>query len=780
LKLRSLICSGIGLSVLLCPIAHADHADPLPGHSVHGDTFDEGPRRGAYLMGNTGNVHFPVTGLSKEAQEFFDQGIGQLHGFWYLEAERSFRQVAAIDPECPMAYWGMAMANLTNAKRAKGFIEEAVKKQTAAQSSERENKWISALADFYKDKSKESTRKKNYVDALARLMKEYPDDIEAKAFYVRYAWEYRASGEVKLDNEGLDKVMQEIFKAAPDHPAHHFRIHWWDDKDAKRAITAAAMCGPAATAIAHMWHMPGHTYSKLNRYEDAAWQQEASTRTDHAYMIRDRVMPYEIHNYAHNNEWLVRDLVFVGRVGDAIDLSKNMIELPRHPKYNASSNRGSGAEYGRARLIDVLSQHEMWPQFISLCKGVYLQDEEDAEQELRKLRYLGVALAATGDAAGAKQQITAIEKLKKKAIATAATQPATAPSTTQPSTPQPVVKQPAASAKLAAAPSTRPATRPVVRGRGGPANNPGQSMDQAIAHIQAHLALAAGDAKKGAELLAKADARKEHQSQAQLAAGDKAKAESLARDAVNQGKGQTYPLANQVLVLHAIGKTEEAKQAFEKLREIADYVDLSVAPYSRLGSIAKEFGFGDDWRSPRVLPKDLGKRPALSTLGPFRWSPWTAPTWEAKGANGQPLSLSQYRGKPVIVVFYLGHGCLHCTQQLHAFIPAAKEFAAAGISIVAVSTDSPEDLNKAWEGAKLDGGAIPFPLVSDPKLEIFKAYRVYDDFEKSSLHATFLIDGQGKIRWQDISYQPFMDTKFLVKESKRLLAQDLTAAAAAK
>ena len=50
--------------------------------------------------------------------------------------------------------------------------------------------------------------------------------------------------------------------------------------------------------------MPGHTYTDLKRYADAAYQQEGSARVDHACMARDRIMPFEIHNYAHNNQWL--------------------------------------------------------------------------------------------------------------------------------------------------------------------------------------------------------------------------------------------------------------------------------------------------------------------------------------------------------------------------------------------------------------------------------------------------------------------------------------------
>ena len=83
-----------------------------------------------------------------------------------------------------------------------------------------------------------------------------------------------------------------------------------------------------------------------------------------------------------------------------------------------------------------------------------------------------------------------------------------------------------------------------------------------------------------------------------------------------------------------------------------------------------------------------------------------------------------------------------------------------------VSVDTPETNKKFAESLHAD-----FPLLSDPSLEIFKAYRAYDDFEKTPLHGTFLIDGNGKIRWQNISYEPFMAPEFLLEEAKRLLSQ---------
>jgi peroxiredoxin len=92
------------------------------------------------------------------------------------------------------------------------------------------------------------------------------------------------------------------------------------------------------------------------------------------------------------------------------------------------------------------------------------------------------------------------------------------------------------------------------------------------------------------------------------------------------------------------------------------------------------------------------------------------------------------------------------------------DFEAAGISLVAISTESVEGLQSSFD--KL---APQFPILSDAELKVFRHYRAFDDFENKPLHGTFLIDGSGLVRWQDISYEPFNEVKFLLAESKRLL-----------
>src|SRR6266404_1821762 len=154
-----------------------EETEPAAGHSLHGEAFNEGPRQSAVLMPGTGKVELKITTRHPQAQAFFNQGVGQLHGFWYFEAERSFRQVAAIDPECAMAYWGMAMANVNNAKRASEFIKRA--RDLKTNSSPREILWIEAYDNYFTGKSKETERRKDLVLALETIVQKHPRETEA-------------------------------------------------------------------------------------------------------------------------------------------------------------------------------------------------------------------------------------------------------------------------------------------------------------------------------------------------------------------------------------------------------------------------------------------------------------------------------------------------------------------------------------------------------------------------------------------------------------------------
>jgi peroxiredoxin len=227
-------------------------------------------------------------------------------------------------------------------------------------------------------------------------------------------------------------------------------------------------------------------------------------------------------------------------------------------------------------------------------------------------------------------------------------------------------------------------------------------------------------------------------------------------------------------VLYRAGKKSEAKDEFKKLREMSGWIDSeelnSVPLFKRISVAAADLGLPIDWRLPAPVLKDIGPRPPLESLGPFRWHPVAAPNWSLSDVAGRRFSLSDYtqKGRPVLVVLYLGSTCPACVEQLNAIAPMAKEFYAAGVSIVAIGVDPRKDLTQTLTQCKSPAG-FPFPVLSDKSMTAFKAYRAYDDFEKMPLHGMFLIDGKGLIRWQDISYKPFTQTKFVLAEAKRLL-----------
>lgn len=747
----------------------------LEGHSYHGEAFDQGPRQAAYLMQGTGNVSFPVTTRDQQVQKFFNQGVAQLHGFWYFEAERSFRQAAALDPDCAMAYWGMAMANVNNATRAEKFIAAAVERRDKA--TKREQLWIDAWSAFYKaDPKKDKERREALVKAIENVVHEYPDDVEAKAYLVLQLWLNR--GPIPIaSRQAVDALIDQVLTANPMHPIHHYRIHLWDDATkASRALKSAALGGQSGPGIAHLWHMPGHTFSRLQRYADAAWQQEAASRVDHAYMMRDYVLPDQIHNYAHNHEWLIRDLSHIGRVRYGLELAKNLVEMPRHTKYNLPTKNGS-ATYGRSRLIELLQRYELWNDVVELAGTPYLEPTDVPREQVRRLRLLGAAYDELGDTAGAEKVLVELESLssKEKLAQKVAGDKAAAEAAKKPA-PKPTTSSSVPKSKA----DTKPED-PIAKAR-QTAENPFRAqiavLDAAIAEMKGRSALRREKyAEAVAEFKKAGITSGEWLARVQLAAGNKAEAERLARDVVKRNAMQVVPTANLIYVLWQLDKRSEAKQLFNDLRTLAAAADLDVPVFARLRPIADELGLPDDWRTPPTVPADVGVRPPFDSLGPIRWQPSSAPTFELTTLEGSKISLDAYRGRNVVLIFYLGSGCLHCTEQLKTFAPLTDDFRKAGIDIVAVGTDTPESLRDAQAALSAEE-KYPFTIVPNDDLSVFKKYRAYDDFEHLPLHATVLVDAAGKIRWIDIGPEPFADAKFLLGEAKRLISFDGPAAAA--
>ena len=797
-----------------------------PGHSLHGDVFNEGPRQAAYLMNGMGNVHWEISTKNPMAQRFFDQGITQLHGFWYFEAERSFRQAAAFDPECAILYWGMARANIENPSRSKGFSDQAMKKVDKA--PEKEKRLVVAWNNRVKDakeepevnedsnakdapekkatdpaKKKEPDKKqdrlKQYVKDLEAIACDYPDDIELKAMLALQYWQNNGAGIEIQSHFAINAILSDIFHANPKHPAHHFRIHLWDYKKEKLALEAAAKCGPAAPGIAHMWHMPGHTYSRLHRYADAAWQQEASARVDHAHMMRDQVMPDQIHNYAHNNEWLIRDLMLIGRPGEAVELAKNMIELPRHPKYNSFGGRGS-ASLGRERLLGVLTSYRLWPQFTALANSAYLEPTSDELKQDERLAWLAIAYDQSGNSARSKKLQEEMDSLKLTLHATAlegreslrklAEEDTKETKKTIPTPPQLLEpyelsddpfgdENDPSLPKMPSKDVNSSLTKNWSKERKEKASKLAvldvriAKLNQLRFAVEAYAAASQGKYKQALDLshqcrpVINSMTRMEWLSQA----GFGRKALDRIKKRIEEGPGELLPLAIGIWIASQNKMEDEevknlAKKWTQLLSPIAAKADPDVMLLDRIAPVIELIGEKDKWRVPVETPADVGDRPPLDSLGPFRWTPSLSPVWSATDSEGETRSTKQFAKRPLVLILYLGFGCVHCAEQLKEFSPMAEQYRAAGIDVAGIST---ETLSQLQTGLRKYNGEIRLPLIANPEVDIFKAFRCFDDFEGVPMHGTFLIDTNGRIRWQDIGYKPFMEPKFLLEEATRLL-----------
>ncbi|MCA9067451.1 MAG: redoxin domain-containing protein, partial [Planctomycetaceae bacterium] len=504
------------------------------------------------------------------------------------------------------------------------------------------------------------------------------------------------------------------------------------------------------------------------------WQQEASARVDHAHMIRDRVLPDQIHNFAHNNEWFIRNLLYTGRIHDAVDLAKNMTELPRHPKYNTIGKRGSSAYYGRMRLFIALNQNEMWPEMIELCNSAYLEPTDDESEQIKRLRHLGRAYFRNGNLDHAqtivqevkdwqakldKKKLDAQIKAENEVIAKAKKTTKQKPGQSDEDYERDLSRKSAKDLKKAQDQAAKPFATTL------------RALEKTLEEFEGQQALADGKFKEAYDLLRKAGGQDSmFMALVKLWAGDKEEAAKQATAFLPRHKNETIPLAQVAYLYWKAGKSDEAKKTFDELRKLSGPIDLDTPIFARLAPYAKELGLKADWRMPLAKADDVGVRPSLDTLGPFRWHPSQAEPWSLPDKDGNTHSLSDYQGKPVVVIFYLGFGCLHCVEQLKAFAPKAEEFKKQGIELIAISTESKESLEIALKNFNKDQ-EFAFPLVADPEYNIFKAYRAFDDFENLPLHGTYLIDPEGRVRWHDISYEPFMEPDFVLKEAARLFGQ---------
>src|ERR1700755_306136 len=239
-----------------------------------------------------GHVHFE-TSCTLQAQEKFDRGLAMVHSFFYPDSVQAFTEAAAADPQCAIAYWGIAISSRPNplilpltTTALKNGLEAVEKGKAIGTKTERERDWLAAIELYYKDYDKvdQTERGLAYEKAMEGLMQKYPDDPEAAIFYALALNETALpSDKTYAKQRKAGAILEKIEAELPDHPGVlHYLIHTYDYPPlAQRGLAAANRYSEVAPAAQHAQHMPSHTYSMLGM-----WTQSFASNTKSREMAK--------------------------------------------------------------------------------------------------------------------------------------------------------------------------------------------------------------------------------------------------------------------------------------------------------------------------------------------------------------------------------------------------------------------------------------------------------------------------------------------------------------
>ncbi|MBK7769587.1 MAG: tetratricopeptide repeat protein [bacterium] len=288
-----------------------------------------------------------MTTASADAQRWFDQGLTLCYGFNHAEAILSFGKAAAADPECAMAWWGIAYAwgpHINNPEMNEEAIEQSHAAMTTAmqklpQASPLERMLIEALHHRYAWPSPPDRTPLN--QAYAAVMREVwhanPDNADVGALFAESLMNLRPwdlwtpDGQMQPGTGELTETLASVLALEPKHPAAlHFTIHTWEASPTpEKALPAADVLRDLVPWAGHLVHMPGHIDIRLGRYAEAATANQKAIAVDLAYVEKaGRGGFYTIYR-AHNYHFLAYAAMFEGRREVALTAARDMArEVP--------------------------------------------------------------------------------------------------------------------------------------------------------------------------------------------------------------------------------------------------------------------------------------------------------------------------------------------------------------------------------------------------------------------------------------------------------------------
>ncbi len=293
---------------------------------------------------NLGDHHFKITTSKPEAQKAFDRGLTLAYSFSHERAQVEFLKAAMLDPQCAMAWWGVALVNGPHINFPIVTPEHALKALEALSKaialvdhvSPIEKELIHALEKRYANPQPQdrSPLDRTYADAMREVFNHFPNDPDVGALFAEAMMDLRpwdlwtADFKPQPGTEEIVATLQKVLELDPNHPgANHFYIHVMENSpEPKEALASADRLNTLVPAASHMVHMPAHIYARIGRWEDAAQADLNAMEVDKMYNALNPRPGFYAMYMAHNKHFYAYTAMMEGKSAQAIQYAREMVK----------------------------------------------------------------------------------------------------------------------------------------------------------------------------------------------------------------------------------------------------------------------------------------------------------------------------------------------------------------------------------------------------------------------------------------------------------------------
>ncbi|WP_170514508.1 tetratricopeptide repeat protein [Ruegeria atlantica] len=376
----------------------------------------------------------PVSTTSAEAQLWFDRGLVWTYGYNHDEAVVCFQRAAEHDPDCAMAYWGIAYAAGPNYNLPWDLRDERGQQKALAQAYDAtqqavalldtctpvEQALIRALPARYPQRDPipdMNSWNHDFADAMRTAFTDQPDHLDLHTIYVEallnltpwQMWDLKtgkpAEGAATLEAQ---KVLEDAMAndpAAMSHPGLlHLYVHLMEmSPTPEKALKAGDVLRTLVPDAGHLVHMPTHIDVLCGHYHNVVYWNEQASKADLKYYEREGAFNIYTGYRQHNYHFAIYGALFLGQMEPALRANQGLWDTT--PEEMLRIESPPMADYFESYMSmgpHILIRFGRWDE----AKALELPADPDLYRTLTATIHYAraIAHAATGDVAEAEAE----------------------------------------------------------------------------------------------------------------------------------------------------------------------------------------------------------------------------------------------------------------------------------------------------------------------------------------------------------------------------------------